>query len=44
MVFEDGGLQEAFKVFEALQKPLNFEKGILQAIGYKEFYPLFELY
>jgi hypothetical protein len=42
MVFEDGGLQEAFRVFESMQEPLNFSKGILQAIGYKEFHALYK--
>lgn len=36
-----GGLQEIFQLFDRFIEnkiELNFEKGILQAIGYKEFY------
>ena len=39
------GLDEIISVFDShLSQPdatLDFEKGILQAIGYKEFYPLY---
>ena len=44
MVHRDGGMDEAFHLFdkfEKLGKELNwvaFEKGVLQSIGYKEFY------
>mmetsp|Transcript_37627 Transcript_37627/g.57658 ORF Transcript_37627/g.57658 Transcript_37627/m.57658 type:complete len:269 (-) Transcript_37627:19-825(-) len=46
MVYSEGGLQESFHVFNKLAKPGSanntyFEKGILQAIGYKEYYPLY---
>ena len=51
MVFgPDRGLKEAFDVFEkfgekAAKDPefrLDFTKGVLQAIGYKELYPLYQ--
>lgn len=32
-----GGLREAFQLFDAFETH-NFQKGILQSIGYKEFY------
>jgi len=32
-----GGLKEALEIFDALDQH-NFEKGLLQSIGYKEFY------
>ena len=44
MVYKEKGLDECFKVFNQLIQPNvepDFTKGILQAIGYKEFYPLF---
>lgn len=42
MVGPMGGLNEIFEVFSALEPHgLDFEKGILQAIGYKEFYPYY---
>ena len=34
------GIKEIFNIYEKLKTKINFEKGILQAIGYKEFYPL----
>ncbi|TNV79078.1 hypothetical protein FGO68_gene8325 [Halteria grandinella] len=46
MLFTQGGLKEAFDVFRASHalygETLDFQKGILQAIGYKEFYPLYK--
>lgn len=51
MVFgPEHGLAEAFRVFDKLEMKkkenpdyqLDFEKGILQAIGYKEFYRLYQ--
>jgi tRNA A37 N6-isopentenylltransferase MiaA len=42
-MLKEGGLAEALDLFSALPSPHNFEKGILQSIGYKEFYPVFEL-
>jgi tRNA A37 N6-isopentenylltransferase MiaA len=44
MIWEMGGLEEIillFKKFIENKVELDFEKGILQAIGYKEFYPFF---
>lgn len=45
MIDDEEGLSEIFHVFDAftenganLENPLDFSKGILQAIGYKEFY------
>lgn len=41
MIYDKEGLVEAFEVFQAFEVSgleLDFEKGILQAIGYKEFY------
>lgn len=47
MIDEQSGLEEIRQVFEfhhsSCETPLDFEKGILQAIGYKEFYPLYPL-
>lgn len=37
----EGGLREAFELFDSLPTH-NFEKGILQSIGYKEFYDCFK--
>jgi hypothetical protein len=39
-----GGLHEVWHVFQQLEKhgPLNFEKGILQSIGYKEFHSFYQ--
>jgi tRNA dimethylallyltransferase len=34
------GIKEILWIFRQMKDKLNFEKGILQAIGYKEFYPL----
>jgi tRNA A37 N6-isopentenylltransferase MiaA len=34
------GMKEILWLFHIMKDELNFEKGILQAIGYKEFYPL----
>ena len=45
MIYQHNGLDECFKVFNQLIQPdvePDFTKGILQAIGYKEFYPLFQ--
>ena len=44
MVYDHGGLAECFKVFDTLgqKDDLDFEKGILQAIGYKEFFKLYQ--
>lgn len=50
MINDQGGLEEIFSVFDfhhslsPTEPELDFEKGILQAIGYKEFYPVYELY
>ena len=44
MIFEDKGLLEAFKVFHTMEQTcdnLDFSKGVLQAIGYKEFYKFY---
>ena len=38
----EGGLREALDLFDQL-KDHNFEKGLLQSIGYKEFYPVYKL-
>jgi tRNA dimethylallyltransferase len=38
-----GGLKEALDLFDSL-KTFDFEKGILQSIGYKEFYPVYQLH
>jgi tRNA A37 N6-isopentenylltransferase MiaA len=46
MIDDQGGLEEIRQVFEfyhSLHETLDFEKGILQAIGYKEFYPVYQL-
>ena len=44
-MLKDGGLDEIFEVFDLFTQktpePLDFEKGLLQAIGYKEFYPFY---
>ena len=37
-----GGMAEAFQVFDSFTEH-NFEKGILQSIGYKEFYEIYQL-
>ena len=37
---QHNGLAEAFQVFSQFEK-FDFTKGILQAIGYKELYPLY---
>lgn len=45
MIYQEDGLTECFDVFTKLSKDeekLDFEKGILQAIGYKEFHKLYE--
>lgn len=44
MIYEEKGLAECFDVFTKLgtQGKLDFEKGILQAIGYKEFHKLYD--
>lgn len=45
MINEMGGLKEIYELFDAFnqqKRPIDFEKGILQAIGYKEFYPLYQ--
>ncbi|CDW87769.1 trna mitochondrial [Stylonychia lemnae] len=45
MIDQMGGLNEIFSLFDQFHKimtDLNFEKGILQAIGYKEFYPFYK--
>jgi len=39
---EGRGLTEIFALFNQFEGVIDFEKGILQAIGYKEFYPLYE--
>ena len=46
MIDSQNGLEEIISVFDsqlsvAEGSSLDFEKGILQAIGYKEFYPLY---
>ena len=38
----EGGLKEAFDLFDSFEQH-NFEKGILQSIGYKEFYEAYLL-
>ena len=38
----EGGLSEALDLFSSLENH-NFEKGILQSIGYKEFYDVYNL-
>lgn len=38
----DGGMEEALELFENMENH-NFEKGILQSIGYKEFYDVYKL-
>lgn len=41
MIDYSKGLEEIFQVFKYFEDQkyeINFEKGILQAIGYKEFY------
>jgi tRNA A37 N6-isopentenylltransferase MiaA len=47
MIGEQGGLDEIISLFDAHHptsaEPLDFEKGLLQAIGYKEFYPYYLL-
>ena len=42
-MLKEGGLAEALALFSTMPPPHNFEKGILQSIGYKEFYPVYEL-
>ena len=43
MIDRQHGLEEAFAVFEAFPpSERDFDKGILQAIGYKEFYPVYD--
>lgn len=45
MIDKQNGLEEAFQVFDQFApEDLDFEKGILQAIGYKEFYPFYTIY
>jgi len=39
---KEGGLEEALRLFDGLGEH-NFEKGILQSIGYKEFYKIYQL-
>jgi tRNA A37 N6-isopentenylltransferase MiaA len=46
MIDQQNGLDEIVSVFDSQLSvaeggDLDFEKGILQAIGYKEFYPLY---
>jgi len=44
---KEGGLEEIVNVFQRCEDTfgeLNFEKGILQAIGYKEFHPYYQAY
>jgi len=36
----EGGLEEALRLFDELHEH-NFEKGVLQSIGYKEFYKIY---
>ena len=46
MIDEQEGLDEIISLFDSLHAtdaPLDFEKGLLQAIGYKEFYPYYQL-
>lgn len=38
---KDGGLKEAFNLFDTFPT-LDFTKGILQSIGYKEFYDAYQ--
>ena len=42
MIFDDLGINEIVKVFNSFEEPLSFDKGVLQAIGYKEFYGLYQ--
>ena len=45
-MLRDGGMQEAFELFDKFTKhdaELRFDKGLLQAIGYKELYPAYKL-
>ena len=43
MIHRDGGLEEALDVFDQIKEDeIDFEKGILQAIGYKEFYEFYQ--
>ena len=39
---KEGGLEEALRLFDELDEH-NFEKGILQSIGYKEFYKIYQV-
>jgi tRNA A37 N6-isopentenylltransferase MiaA len=41
-MIKEGGLEEALTLFDGLSEH-NFEKGILQSIGYKEFYEIYQL-
>ena len=41
-MIKEGGLEEALTLFDGLSEH-NFEKGILQSIGYKEFYKIYQL-
>ena len=48
MIDQQNGLEEILQLFDSQilssgGEPMDFEKGILQAIGYKEFYPLYQL-
>jgi tRNA A37 N6-isopentenylltransferase MiaA len=46
MIDEQEGLDEIISLFDShhpSEAPLDFEKGLLQAIGYKEFYPYYQL-
>ncbi len=45
MINQSHGLNETFELFhffETNNLPLDFEKGILQAIGYKEFHSFYQ--
>ena len=46
MLLEEQGLNEIFSVFSNFKNKnieIDFNKGLLQAIGYKEFFPLYEI-
>ena len=46
MIDQENGLVEIFHVFDTFHgssdTPLDFSKGILQSIGYKEFYDYYQ--
>ena len=42
-MLKDGGMAEAYGVFNSLKSQLHFDKGLLQDIGYKELYPAYQI-